>query len=100
MKMSRHGEKVMRQIWTEAGAKSLLSYPRKAHTVGTCRMGNKANTAVVDEAGRSFDVPNLFICDNSVFPSTLSVNPALTIMALSLRTADLFLQRKQQSNHV
>ena len=31
------------------------------------------------------------IVDNSVFPSALSVNPALTIMALSLRTADRFL---------
>jgi len=100
MKMSRHGEKVMRQIWTEAGGKNLLSYQRKAHTVGTCRMGSSGDTAVIDAAGRSFDVANLYICDNSVFPSTLSVNPALTIMALSLRTADLFLQRKQQSNNV
>ena len=29
---------------------------------------------------RAFDVPNLYICDNSVFPSALSVNPALTII--------------------
>jgi choline dehydrogenase-like flavoprotein len=37
-------------------------------------------------------VPNLYISDNSTFPSALTVNPALTIMALSLRTADKFLE--------
>ena len=57
-------------------------------------MGSSGDTAVVDGAGRSFDVANLYICDNSVFPGTLAVNPALTIMALSLRTADLFLSQK------
>ncbi len=93
-KMSAHGDKIMREIWSEAGAKNLLSYHRKAHTIGTCRMGSSGDTAVVDGAGRSFDVANLYICDNSVFPSTLAVNPALTIMALSLRTADLFLSQK------
>ena len=56
-------------------------------------MGDDRESAVVDADGRSFDVPGLHICDNSVFPSALSVNPALTIMALSLRTADRFLAR-------
>lgn len=56
-------------------------------------MGTDANEAVVDADGRSFEVPNLYVCDNSVFPSALSANPALTIMALSLRTADRFLDR-------
>ena len=46
---------------------------------------------VVDGDGRSHEIPNLWICDNSVFPSALAANPALTIMALSLRTADRFL---------
>ena len=59
---------------------------------GPCR-GRSGDDAVVDRDGRAFDVPNLYICDNSVFPSALSVNPALTIMALSLRTADKFLER-------
>ncbi|MBC7744210.1 MAG: GMC family oxidoreductase [Flavobacterium sp.] len=93
-RMSIHGEAVMRRIWTEAGAKNILSHHRNAHTIGTCRMGNSGDKAVVNAAGRSFEVPNLYICDNSVFPSTLAVNPALTIMALSLRTADLFLSQK------
>jgi choline dehydrogenase-like flavoprotein len=36
-------------------------------------------------------VANLWICDNSTFPSALSANPALTQMALALRTADRML---------
>jgi choline dehydrogenase-like flavoprotein len=59
-------------------------------------MGNDEDHAVVDPDGQAFDVPNLVICDNSVFPSALSANPALTIMALSLRTADRFLERSRQ----
>ncbi len=65
-------------------------------TIGTCRMGNDPDSAVVDADGRAFDVPNLYIMDNSIFPSALSVNPALTIMALSLRAADRFLGRSRR----
>ena len=43
--------------------------PRTAHTIGTCRMGTDPDDSVVDADGRSHDVPNLWICDNSVFPS-------------------------------
>jgi choline dehydrogenase-like flavoprotein len=64
---------------------------RTAHTIGTCRMGTDADDAVVDADGRSFDIDNLWVCDNSVFPSALIANPALTIMALSLRTAERFM---------
>lgn len=90
-RMSAHAEKLMRDLWTAAGAVEMWTYPRDAHTIGTCRMGSDAETAVVNVNGRAFDVPNLYIADNSVFPSALSVNPALTIMALSLRIADRFL---------
>ena len=91
LKMSRHAEDRMRSIWKAAGASDIWSFERSAHTIGTCRMGSDRQTAVVDPVGRSFDVPNLWICDNSVFPSALPANPALTIMALSLRSAAAFL---------
>ena len=90
-KMSDHAEGNMRRILMAAGGSDLWSSQRTAHTVGTCRMGADAQESVVDPFGRSWDVPNLFLADNSVFPTSLAANPALTIMALSLRTADAFL---------
>ncbi len=90
-KMSDHAEANMRRILMAAGGKDLWSSQRTAHTVGTCRMGTHADHSVVNAFGQSWDVPNLYIADNSVFPTSLAANPALTIMALSLRTADAFL---------
>jgi len=93
-KMTAHAEKLMGEIWTEAGARKMWTFQRNAHIIGTCVMGTNAADSVVNENCQSFDVPNLYVCDNSVFPSALSVNPALTIMALALRTADKFLQNQ------
>jgi choline dehydrogenase-like flavoprotein len=89
--LDRHARGMLTDIWQAAGASGIFAADRSAHTIGTCRMGTDGDTAVVDSDGRSFDVPNLLICDNSIFPSALAANPALTIMALSLRTADRFL---------
>ena len=92
-RMNAHADHVMRAIFEAAGAKDVWSFERSAHCMGMCRMGTDAADAVVNPDGRTFDVPNLYVMDNSVFPSSLSVNPALTQMALSLRTADRFLAR-------
>jgi len=96
-RMRVHAEHTMRRIWDAAGASDVWVYPRTAHTIGTCRMGRDSAAAVVDADGRCFDVPGLYVCDNSLFPSALSVNPALTIMALALRIADRFLARARRS---
>ena len=51
-------------------------------------MGRDAATGVVDADGRSWDIPNLWICDGTLFPTCGGVNPSLTIQALACRTAD------------
>lgn len=91
LRMDAHAEKLMRQIFAAANVKEMWSFQRHAHVIGTAMMGRDPQSSVVDPFGRSHEIPNLYICDNSVFPSALDVNPALTIMALSLRTADAFL---------
>jgi choline dehydrogenase-like flavoprotein len=92
IRMTAHADRIMRQIWEAAGARNIWAFPRNAHVIGTCRMGHNPADSVVNADGRSHDIPNLYISDNSTFPSALSVNPALTIMALALRTADRFLE--------
>lgn len=90
--MDRHARDTMTRIWTAAGARDVFAVPRAAHTIGTCRMGEDPARSVVDPNGRSHDIENLWICDNSVFPSSIVANPALLIMGLSLRSANIFLR--------
>ncbi len=90
--MSEHAAGLMRRAWEAAGATDIWVLQRSAHTIGTTRMGTDTGSSVVDPWGRSHEVPNLWICDNGVFPSSLAANPALTIMALSLRTAEHLLR--------
>ena len=71
-----------------AGAEEVVQEPRYAHLIGGARMGNDPRTSVVDSFGRSHDIPNLFLCDGSIFPTQGSANPGLTIQALAARTAD------------
>ena len=63
------------------------------HVFGTCRMGNDPETSVVDSSLRFHGIPNLFVTDASVFPTSGGgESPSLTIEALSLRAADLLLK--------
>ena len=55
------------------------------HLMGTARMGTNPETSVVNEYGRSHDVPNLFIYDGSVFVTSSGFNPTGTIAAIALR---------------
>jgi choline dehydrogenase-like flavoprotein len=80
------------EVLRAAGATETHWVKRFAHLVGTCRMGASAKDSVVDRWCRSWDVPNLFICDGSVLPTQGSANPALTISALAARTADWILE--------
>lgn len=58
------------------------------HPLGTCAMGR-----VVDEDLRA--CPGVYVCDGSVVPESLGVNPQITIYAFALRLADHLLGRKE-----
>ena len=92
IRMSQHAEALMTSAWEAAGARDIWTFQRSAHIIGTCRMGVDAAANVVDAFGRSHDIPNLWISDNSTFPAALAANPALTIMALAVRSARCFLE--------
>ncbi|MCU0879919.1 MAG: GMC family oxidoreductase, partial [Pirellulaceae bacterium] len=51
------------------------------HLLGTAKMGTDPATSVVDAWGRAHDVPNLFIMDGSIWPTSSGMNPTATIVA-------------------
>ncbi|MDH3657344.1 MAG: GMC family oxidoreductase [Nitrosopumilus sp.] len=59
-----------------------------AHPQGGNKMGDDPEKAVVDSNCKVFGFKNLYCSDASVFPTSLGVNPQLTVMALGTLTAD------------
>ncbi len=63
------------------------SYNTAAPLMGTGRMGEDPATSVVDSDGRPHKFSNLFIVGSSVFTTSGTANPTLTLAALTIRTA-------------
>jgi choline dehydrogenase-like flavoprotein len=59
-----------------------------AHPLGTCRMGGDPGRSVVDSHCQSHDVKGLFVIDGSVMPTSLGVNPQMTILAIAEKSAE------------
>jgi choline dehydrogenase-like flavoprotein len=57
------------------------------HQMASCRMGGNRATSVVNAEHQVWDVPNLYVTDASVFPTSSGVNPMLTIMGMAHRAA-------------
>jgi choline dehydrogenase-like flavoprotein len=52
-----------------------------AHQMGGCPMGEDPSRSVVSSRGRHHELENLWIVDGSVFPTSIGVNPQLSIYA-------------------
>lgn len=63
------------------------------HPSGTLRFGTDPATSVLDAECRAHDVDNLYVADASFMPSSMGVNPSLTIAANALRVGDLVAAR-------
>lgn len=60
-----------------------MATPVTAHFLGGAVIGSDADHGVVDRRQRVFGYENLLICDGSVLPANIGVNPSLTITALA-----------------
>jgi cholesterol oxidase len=91
----REATATMRGVYLKSPLK-----PITVHPLGGCRMGESAEWGVVDHEGRVFsgtsgsDVAcGLYVCDGSIIPRSLGINPLLTITALSERMCALMARR-------
>src|SRR5262249_62068708 len=64
------------------------AYWSQHHHMGTTRMQVDPNKGVVNANCKVHGVSNLFIAGSSVFPTSGSATPTLTIIALAVRLAD------------
>lgn len=70
------------------------NFTGSCHHMGTTRMAKYDTDGVVDQNLKVFGLENLFISSSSVFPRYGYSNPTMTIVALSLRLADQFIQSR------
>jgi choline dehydrogenase-like flavoprotein len=81
------------ELLDAAGAKKKWTYPVVeqtfgTHLLGTCRMGDMAESSVINKYHRAHDVSNLFLCDGSSLVTSGRGQPTCTIQALAFRAAD------------
>lgn len=62
--------------------------PNFGHPCGSLRMGRDPADSVTDPAGRVHGMANLWVADASFMPTSMGVNPSLSIAANALRVAD------------
>lgn len=59
-----------------------------AHPQGGNRMGEDKSASVVNSYWQSHEIKNLLICDASVFPTAVGVNPQYTVMEIATLTSE------------
>ncbi|HEY2516058.1 MAG TPA: GMC family oxidoreductase [Polyangiaceae bacterium] len=59
------------------------------HPLGTCRIGSHRKESVLDPDHEVHGIERLYVADGSTVPTSLGVNPQMTIMAMALRVAEI-----------
>jgi choline dehydrogenase-like flavoprotein len=67
------------------------------HPLGTARMASRAADGVVDSDHEVYGINRLHVVDASSVPSSLGVNPQVTIMAMATRAAERISDRLNRS---
>jgi cholesterol oxidase len=67
--------------WNE----TLFNISITAHILGGAMIGTDREHGVIDSNHQVFGYPGLYVCDGSVIPANLGVNPSLTITAMTER---------------
>ncbi|CAM9169327.1 unnamed protein product [Hapterophycus canaliculatus] len=59
-----------------------------AHQMGSCRLSANPEDGPLRETGEAWECDGLFVADASVFPTSLGINPMITVEAVAYMVAD------------
>ncbi len=105
LKMWEHSKQVCEQVLRAAGGEFEGSAEEpeipgwSLHETGTCRMGNDARKFVTNRFGQTHDVPNLYVCDASVFLNCTDKTTTISILAFTLRTSEHLIDNFRHGLH-
>ena len=105
LKMWEHSKQVCAEVIRSAGgvyegsADEPLMPGWSLHETGTCRMGNDPKHSVTNRFGQTHDVPNVYVCDASVFLNCTDKTTTISIMAFTLRTCEHMIENFRQGVH-
>src|ERR1700741_686935 len=103
--MFEHSKQVCKELLHAAGAvyEGCADEPNmpgwSLHETGTCRMGNDPRHFVTNRFGQTHDVPNLYVCDASVFLNCTDKTTTLSILTFTLRTSEYIVQNFKAGEH-
>lgn len=90
-----YGPDDIRNVFRQPVPKSSMEVVT-VHLMGTARMGADPVHAVTDSFGMVHDAAGLAVCDASLFPSPIGVNPCETIQAIATRNAAHILDQQRR----
>ncbi len=76
---------------------ALRAIVASAHVMGGCSMGRSESQSVVNSYGRHHQIANLSIHDGSIFPTSLGVNPQLSIYGIIARNTDRLIKSLREA---
>lgn len=84
-------------LWDQTPGNITNNLVAVVHNLGGCGIGKDRNEGVVNEMGQVYDANdpsltkpynNFFVVDGSIIPTSLGINPSLTISALAFKIAE------------
>jgi choline dehydrogenase-like flavoprotein len=101
--MWEHGKQACERLLRASGAEYLGAAEQpdtpgtSLHETGTLRMGTDPKKFVTNRFGQTHDVPNLYVCDASVFPNCTDKTTTISILAFSLRTSEYLIDNLKKA---
>lgn len=65
--------------------------------MGSCRLSANPKDGPLRETGETWECDGLFVADASVFPTSLGINPMITVEAVAYMVADQVSARRASS---